>query len=265
MSSDKKIVFFDIDGTLYVRGQGMPESAVRALDLLKEKGHIPVICSGRPCASLPDEIMSLGFPAVIAGAGTWVECGGRVLQNIVLPNELLMRTAEKLRRAKCVFILEGPHYLSATEEEERVAFFSILQELRAKDPDLVQPQNLAENEACKMTVWLTDEAAFDAIVPELREDFELARYENRPLCELLPKNVSKASGIQILTEYLGIPHENTYAFGDGPNDVDMLQYVQYGIAMGNAEASVRKIAKYQTESLWEDGIYLGLKRFGLID
>ena len=69
---------------------------------------------------------------------------------------------------------------------------------------------------------------------------------------------------KVLIEYLGIPHSNTYAFGDGPNDLEMLQYVQYGTAMGNSEESVLKTAKYKTEGIWEDGIYLGLKRYGLI-
>ena len=69
---------------------------------------------------------------------------------------------------------------------------------------------------------------------------------------------------KVLIEYLGIPHSNTYAFGDGPNDLEMLQYVQYGTAMGNSEQSVFQAAKYRTKGIWEDGIYLALKRYGLI-
>ena len=44
----------------------------------------------------------------------------------------------------------------------------------------------------------------------------------------------------------------------------MLQYVQYGTAMGNAEQNVLKAASYRTEGIWEDGVYRALKRYGLI-
>ena len=67
-----------------------------------------------------------------------------------------------------------------------------------------------------------------------------------------------------ILEELEIPLKNTYAFGDGPNDMEMLQYVEYGTAMGNAETQVLETAKYRTEGMWEDGIYHALQRYGLI-
>ena len=82
--------------------------------------------------------------------------------------------------------------------------------------------------------------------------------------EMMPKGISKADGIRILLEELEIPLKNTYAFGDGPNDVEMLEYVEYGTAMGNAEKQVLEMAPYRTEGMWEDGIYHALRRYGLI-
>jgi len=81
---------------------------------------------------------------------------------------------------------------------------------------------------------------------------------------MMPAGINKADGIDALLTYLEIPREHTYAFGDGPNDLEMLQYVQYGTAMGNSETALLRTAKYKTEAIWEDGIYLGLKRYGLI-
>ena len=46
--------------------------------------------------------------------------------------------------------------------------------------------------------------------------------------------------------------------------MEMLQYVQYGTAVGNAEKSVLAAAKYKTEGIWEDGVYRALERYGLI-
>ena len=46
MKKDGKIVFFDIDGTIFEQGKGTPDSTREALRLLKAKGHIPVVCTG---------------------------------------------------------------------------------------------------------------------------------------------------------------------------------------------------------------------------
>ncbi len=61
-----------------------------------------------------------------------------------------------------------------------------------------------------------------------------------------------------------IPHENTFAFGDSANDLEMLAYVAHSIAMGNGTDKVKNTAEYVTRSVDEDGILHGLKHYGLI-
>ena len=48
MNTEQKIVFFDVDGTIYEAGRGTPESTREALKTLKKNGHIPILCTGRP-------------------------------------------------------------------------------------------------------------------------------------------------------------------------------------------------------------------------
>ena len=64
---------------------------------------------------------------------------------------------------------------------------------------------------------------------------------------------------------MGIAREESIAFGDGHNDMNMLKYVGIGVAMGNAEAEVKAIADYVTSDVDEDGIENALKHFGIID
>ena len=112
MNAGQKIVFFDVDGTIYEGGKGTPESTRRALKRLKENGHIPVMCTGRPKASLFPEVLELDFPALICGAGTYVEYEGRVLRNLLLPNSVLLQQAPRLEKAGCCVVLEGRAYFS---------------------------------------------------------------------------------------------------------------------------------------------------------
>ncbi|MCI8557374.1 MAG: Cof-type HAD-IIB family hydrolase [Lachnospiraceae bacterium] len=264
MKKDGKIVFFDIDGTIFEQGKGTPDSTREALRLLKAKGHIPVVCTGRSIASVFPEILDLDFPAVIAGAGTYVQYEGKVIRNLLLDHGLVERTVPRLEAAGCALVLEGPEYLSYRKEGKAAEFYNVLNRLHREYPHRIKEMEPGKDEANKISARIADWEAFEALAPKLRNDFSIVRYENFPFVEMMPAGINKAEGIRVLIEYLGIPHSNTYAFGDGPNDLEMLQYVQYGTAMGNSEESVLKMAEYKTEGIWENGVYLGLRRYGLI-
>jgi len=64
--------------------------------------------------------------------------------------------------------------------------------------------------------------------------------------------------------YAGIAQEDTIAFGDGPNDFDMLEYAAVGIAMGNAVEGLKSMADFVTKGIDEDGIAYALSKWGLI-
>ncbi len=263
--SEEKIVFFDIDGTLYDFERGIPESTVEALQQLKKNGHRSILCTGRPISSLFPEVLSLPHDGVIAGAGCYVEIGGKVLRDEVLPNALLCQIVPRLEKIGCWVVLEGASYLSCHIDDPRgYEYFKILVRLRDEYPDRLKELDLMNDRVCKITVRISDMPGFERMVPELSRAFELARYEREPFTEMTPKGISKADGIRVLLEELEIPLSNTYAFGDGPNDVEMLEYVEYGTAMGNAEQQLLEKAKYRTEGMWEDGVYHALKRYGLI-
>ncbi len=266
MSQERSIVFFDIDGTIFEMGKGTPESTRTALGLLKEKGHIPVVCSGRPKATLFPEVLDLGFSGIIGGAGAYVEFQGEVLRSVFLEQPLQGETVRKLERRDCCVVLEGPDYISYRGKGEAKKYFRGLDRLHREYPDRVKEMEEDSDRASKMTIFFYEEERFPFLDQELSlgKHFSLARYEREAFVEMMPKGINKADGIRVLLEHLGLPVSRTYAFGDGPNDLEMLQYVQYGTAMGNAEENVRKAAGYQTEGIWEDGVYRALKRYGLI-
>ena len=69
----------------------------------------------------------------------------------------------------------------------------------------------------------------------------------------------------MLAEKLGIKQEEVMAIGDGNNDVEMLEYANYGVAMGNARADVKDIADFITTDVDDDGITYALKHFGVLE
>jgi len=67
-----------------------------------------------------------------------------------------------------------------------------------------------------------------------------------------------------MLEYFRIPLNECVAFGDGGNDVAMLEHAGIGVAMGNAEDDVKQYADYVTDSVDEDGIFKALEHLNII-
>lgn len=72
--------------------------------------------------------------------------------------------------------------------------------------------------------------------------------------EFVPKGVDKANAIEIISRKLKINRNNIIAFGDENNDIPMLKYAGFSVAMGNSPDEIKKIADYVTNSNNEDGV-----------
>ena len=97
-----------------------------------------------------------------------------------------------------------------------------------------------------------------------RYDGLLEVYKSAPyFLELMPFGVSKGSMLPLLLDHLGVSRDELIAFGDHYNDMTMIGYAGMGVAMGNGEAEVKKIANFVCPSNDEDGIAETLHKFVL--
>ena len=83
-------------------------------------------------------------------------------------------------------------------------------------------------------------------------------------CDVSPIGGTKQNGIDKFLEHYHIDLSETMAFGDGGNDIQMLNHVAVAIAMGNANDDVKEIADYVTDDVDNDGITKALRHFGLL-
>jgi len=79
--------------------------------------------------------------------------------------------------------------------------------------------------------------------------------------DLAPVGVSKASGLQLVVEALGLEAADVLAIGDGRNDLEMLRWAGRGVAMGQAVTEVHEAADATTLSVFEDGAALEIDRW----
>ena len=75
---------------------------------------------------------------------------------------------------------------------------------------------------------------------------------------------SKQHGIDLIAAHYGIDLKDTLAFGDGGNDISMLRHAGIGIAMGNANDTVKQNADYVTDDIDNDGIVKALRHLDLL-
>lgn len=79
--------------------------------------------------------------------------------------------------------------------------------------------------------------------------------------EISAKGVSKEIGVRKVCDYLQFEREDVMAIGDNLNDLQLLQYAGLGIAMGNADDQIKRIADHVTDTNEHDGVATAIKRY----
>lgn len=261
---EKKIVFFDIDGTIYSYGEGVPKDTIEGIRKLRENGNYAVICTGRTKSMIFPEIAEVGFDGIIAGGGTYVEFGGKEISRYVMPKDLTVEVVIEMRKNNIMAIPEGI---------ENIYFDTALMPEKYKPIYNLYKTNVGENvididdindiTVSKVSGSANSGEAVDIMIEKFSDKFTIIRHLYKYL-EMIPKGYSKAVGIEKLINYLSIEKKNTYAFGDSMNDFEMLKYVNYGVAMGNSTDEFKEQMDYVTDDYDKGGIYNALKSFELI-
>lgn len=257
---ERSIVFFDIDGTLLDTDKNLPASAKKAVAKLKEDGHIVAIATGRAPFMYEDLRKELGIETFVSCNGQYVVLEGEVIyQNPLHKEALVAMTEEALDNNHPVVYLSDEDMMSNVPEHEYIneGIASLkLGITPGHDPDYHNGRDLYQ------TLLFVPEGEEQQYV-EKYDSFDFIRWHPVSL-DVIPKGGSKAKGIAKVIDELGFPPERQYAFGDGPNDLEMLSTVHNSFAMGNAKDEVKSKAKHITKHVNEDGVEHGLRMAGLI-
>lgn len=261
----RKIIFFDIDGTISIEETGeIPESAVNAIRKARENGHLAFINSGRTLSSIEEKYKQIGFDGYVCGCGTDIYEGNDNIFRYSVSKEICKEVIKKAREAKVTAVYESA---MAVYYDPVVPKHYIVEELKNRAEGGWKTLSESTEEAfCefeKFCIWLTDEADYDAFYDAVNVYFEFVN-RGGGMYEIMPKEVSKATGIQFLLDYYGIPLENCFAIGDSTNDLSMLQYVPNSIAMGNAMKEILPFCAFQTANIEDDGVQKALKHYNII-
>lgn len=259
-----KAVFFDIDETLFVKNKAFfPDTAKLAIQKLQANGVLVGIATGRARCSFPDKINEIiqqeNIHTLVTMNGQYAIHNHQVIEK---------HAVDKAKIQKLVDFFEDHSIAYAFVSNDKICVSEITPKLKqALDPITsnyqVDKNYFKHNEVFQILAFYADDQ--DELVSQagILDNLKTVRWHEYSV-DILDSVGSKARGIESVTRHLGLKMENVMAFGDGLNDIEMLQAVGVGVAMGNGHESLKQLANHITDHIEEDGIYNFLIKSGMI-
>ena len=262
----KKAIFFDIDGTLIDASKGMihlSDKVRSALNALKNSGNYIFIASGRPLDFLDPELVNFGFNGFLLMNGSVVIVDDKVVFAEAIDKTIIDDIVSTCEKFKIEYILQSHPKVYLKKNFKRMENFYVsfkidvnnfVREFNPGDLPVYkmefQTADARTDVAALYKKWLNSPELTGIVDPFHRNNMELYSSKN-----------SKGSGILHALEYLGIDVKNSYAFGDGLNDIEMIQTVGCGMVMSSGNDKLKKFAKHVVPGVHEDGVAYGIHKY----
>lgn len=281
MTMNHKLLFIDIDGTLFDHAKdAIPESAKNAILSAKSKGHKIFLSTGRPYADIDKEILDFPLDGMIVSCGAVVYVDNKPIYCKTYPQKELISLIQFMLDNNIGFSLDGIHKNYLTEEA-----FNCLSSLMFKnneDSELSRAMMAKNNcfpfedmkeedlkEVVKISIFTKNKESCEKLFQRIPESLTGFMYKNKHLNlyngEISIKGITKATGLKKITTYLSKNIKDTIAIGDSLNDLDILQEAGLSICMGNGTDECKEIADFTTKHISDDGLAYALKHFNLAD
>lgn len=257
----RKIIFFDIDGTLLDHDKQLPRSTKQAIQALKEKGHEVAIATGRAPFMFADLRKELNIQTFVSYNGQYVVLNNEVIYTNPLNKEALQSLTD-------VAVSNGHPIVYMDHEDMKANVYhhdyivESIDTLKIEKFPTHDPHYFKERETYQSLLFCQERE--EELYGEEFKQFDFVRWHPVSV-DVVPAGGSKAKGIEKIIKKMGFEKDSIFAFGDGLNDVEMLKAIHNSVAMGNAHDLAKKAAKYITKSVDEDGILHGLRMVGLLD
>lgn len=243
-----KAAFFDIDGTLLsFKTHRVSEGTIRAFDRLHREGVRTFISTGRPMVLIPS--MPVGFDGHITMNGGYVFTPQDTLLANPIPQEDTERWLDLAEeRNLCTMLFTADSMMAAQVNDVGIA---IRNQLEFEMPPVVSIGDMRGIQAYQLIAIMPPSA--DELVSRMMPHCRLPRWCD-VFTDIVAAGNSKASGMEAICRHFGILQEETIAFGDGGNDLEMLRWAGIGVAMGNAADDVKQAADMVTLDVDNEGI-----------
>jgi len=266
-----KLIAIDIDGTLINDNEEITPRVKDTIRSVREKEIKVVLVTGRPIGGVKNIIKQLGLNEeddyVITYNGAFVQntnTGEIVDQNFLTYDDLVTLYNLSIDLDSPMHYFDINHIYTPSKEINK---YTIYEAYANEIPLFYKPVDEVSKDMQIPKIMFIDEPerldkTIKAIPRTVKDKYMMVK--SAPFFfEILHPKVSKGLALKQLTEMLSIQPENIMSIGDGDNDVSMIEFTGYGVAMANASQAVRKIADYHTLSNEEDGVAHAIEKIVL--
>lgn len=266
-----RLLFLDIDGTIYAKGGNIPQSAKEAIKEAKDQGAKIFLCSGRSISECNETLLELGFDGMVLAAGAYVSMGEQIFYYNPMKQEDVVSLLQRLDEHQIGYAVETNTGIFGNEKGiEKV---DLIMELNRKEnPDLPADflghyevvEDASKIEKVNKILFFDAPLSMEQMIALVGSRFGIVPntivHFGGTCGEISEAGMNKAKGITKLLEFIPETIEDTVAIGDGFNDIEMLQTAYVGIAMGNARDEVKTVANYVTRHVDEDGLAYAIRK-----
>lgn len=263
-----KIIFFDIDGTLLsFRTHQVPQSTIEAVRKARRMGIKIWIATGRPL-SFVSNLGELEYDGLLCVNGGHCRLQtneqkaeeATIIYTKPIDPADIERMVDEQRRNGLAIVYAGTNdaFLAAPNgvPESVTQIFTLLD---IKMPRLAEPEEALGMDILELNAFY-EEPDRERIMGDILKSCNETRW-HPVFADCIPKGTNKATGIDQVIRHYGFDISETMAFGDGENDIEMLQHAGIGVAMGNASDAVKAAADIVTDSVDDNGVANILNRF----
>lgn len=255
-----KLVVSDLDGTLFYKLNEVGDYTIEIIQKLIDKNIEFAIASGRGKQGVDFLVEKLqrNVYLICNNGATIFDKSGKCIYEQVISKELSIKILKTIRENGLFFssFYNENFYHHKDDPKDYTN--------RRKTFKRNILEKIEDTPALNKIIITEDEKTILDINKILREkyDNEVEITISDPKCiDIVPKNCSKGNGLKIITKLLNIPIEETMAFGDGENDLDMLRKVGYPVVMENGQEILKKEIKNIALPNSEEGVAKYLEKY----
>ena len=257
---DIKIAFFDIDGTLVDMGRKeISQKTLEMLRKLREREVLLCLATGRSPMVLP-HFRDIEFDVFLTFNGSYCYNAGEMIFSNPIPTEEIKRLIKNAAAIGRPVYNEKKSRLAANGTDRDLEDYFEIAGLKVEVAD--DFDMLSEGEIYQIMLGLY-ESEYANMMKGIRHA-KIAAWWDRA-ADIIPADGGKGVAVGKILEYYHLDRAEAIAFGDGNNDIEMLQSVGTGVAMGNGSKQLKAVADDVCGHVAEDGIYEYCLEHGLIE
>lgn len=263
---DKKILFFDIDGTLMdEKTKEFPVSALNAIKKVKDKGHMVFINTGRVSCILGDIVDITNADGALCGCGTQLIVKDKTIMEYRIPKERIKKLKEDILKydIEVVFEAQEAHYYPKKPYKHPEILNRIYEFI--KPLSKVYEDSFDKDFNFDKFLIISKNSSVENIEGfiETLSDFNVIGRGNG-FYECVPKPYTKGTAIEYILNYFNVSEDNAYVFGDSMNDLEMFTSgVKHKILMGKHDKELEQFATFITKDVLDDGIAYAINKLNI--